>query len=91
MKIEVTGRQGFTPTKAIKDYAEKRLSKVLDFFGHDVIHEVRVVGKVYKQDHIIEVTIPAKGTTLRAEVKDPDMYVAIDKVTDKLVAQIRKK
>ena len=90
MKIEVIGKNGFHPTKAIKEYAEKRFSKVISFFGPDIITEVRVVCKVYKDHHKIEVTIPAKNTILRAEVSDPDMYAAIDKANDKLVAQIRR-
>ncbi|MDY0294286.1 MAG: ribosome-associated translation inhibitor RaiA [Acholeplasmataceae bacterium] len=90
MKFEVVGKNGFTPTDAIKAYAEKKLHKVVSFFGPDVVFEVRVVCKVYKDHHKIEVTIPAKGTVLRAEVSDIDMYAAIDKVSDKLVAQIRR-
>jgi putative sigma-54 modulation protein len=90
MKFEVLGKNGFTPTDAIKAYAEKRFNKVVSFFGPDVVQEVRVVCKVYKDHHKIEVTIPAKGNVLRAEVSDPDMYAAIDKANDKLVAQIRR-
>lgn len=90
MKFEVVGKNGFAPTNAIKDYAEKKLNKVVSFFGPEVISEVRVVCKVYKDHHKIEVTIPAKGTVLRAEVSDIDMYSAIDKASDKLVAQIRR-
>ncbi|TVP86495.1 MAG: ribosome-associated translation inhibitor RaiA [Acholeplasmataceae bacterium] len=90
MKFEVLGKNGFVPTDAIRAYAEKRLMKVVSFFGPEVISEIRVVCKVYKDHHKIEVTIPAKSTVLRAEVTDPDMYTAIDKANDKLVAQIRK-
>lgn len=90
MKFEVVGKNGFVPTNAIKVYAEKKLSKVVSFFGPEVISEVRVVCKVYKDHHKIEVTIPAKGTVLRAEVSDIDMYSAIDRASDKLVAQIRR-
>ncbi|MFP4177809.1 MAG: ribosome hibernation-promoting factor, HPF/YfiA family [Acholeplasmataceae bacterium] len=90
MKYEVLGKNGFVPTQAIKDYAEKRLNKVVSFFGPDVIHEVRVVCKVYRDHHNVEVTIPAKSTVLRAEVSDVDMYAAIDRANDKLVSQIRR-
>jgi len=90
MKFEVVGKNGFEPTNAIKAYAEKRFNKVISFFGPDVITEVRVLCKVYKDHHKIEVTIPAKGTVLRAEVSDQDMYSAIDKANDKLIAQIRR-
>ncbi len=90
MKFEVLGKNGFIPTEAIKQYAEKRFNKVVSFFGPEVVSEVRVVCKVYKDHHKIEVTIPTKGNVLRAEVSDPDMYAAIDKANDKLVAQIRR-
>jgi putative sigma-54 modulation protein len=90
MKFEVVGKNGFAPTNAIKLYAEKKLNKVVSFFGPEVISEVRVVCKVYKDHHKVEVTIPAKGTVLRAEVADIDMYAAIDRASDKLVAQIRR-
>lgn len=90
MKFEVLGKNGFIPTQAIRDYAEKRFAKVVSFFGPEVINEVRVVCKVYKDHHKIEVTIPARNTILRAEAQDADMYAAIDKANDKLVAQIRR-
>ena len=90
MKFEVVGKNGFTPSDAIKAYAEKRFNKVVSFFGPEVVSEGRVLCKVYKDHHKVEVTIPAKGTVLRAEVIDADMYAAIDKANDKLVAQIRK-
>lgn len=90
MKYEILGKNGFVPTQAIKDYAEKRLSKVVSFFGPDVIHEVRVVCKVYRDHQKVEVTIPARSTVLRAEVSDVDMYAAIDRANDKLVSQIRR-
>ena len=90
MKYEIVGKNGFTPTQANKDYAIKKLEKVVNFFGADVVLEVRVVFKVYNAFHKVEVTIPAKQTILRAEVSDKDMYAAIDLVVDKLVMQIRK-
>jgi len=90
MNLRGVGKNGFVPTKAIKNYAERKLSKVISFFGPDVVSEVRVVCKVYKDHHKIEVTIPVRGTVLRAETMEQDMYAAIDKVIDKLVAQIRR-
>jgi len=90
MRIEIIGREGFVPNKRQKAYVEKRLAKVVDIFGPNVISEIRVVCKQYKDHYKIEVTIPAKRTILRAEVQDKDMLTAVDKVTDKLVAQIRK-
>ncbi|MFA5560870.1 MAG: ribosome-associated translation inhibitor RaiA [Acholeplasmataceae bacterium] len=90
MKFEILGKNGFVPSDAIKAYAEKRLAKVVSVFGPGVVHEVRIVCKVYKDHHKVEVTIPAKSTIIRAEVADVDMYAAIDKANDKLIAQIRR-
>lgn len=90
MKYDITGKNGFVPTEAIKDYAKKRLDKVVSFFGPGVVQEVRVVCKVYKDHHKVEVTIPTKSNILRAESSDYDMYSAIDKANDKLQSQIRR-
>lgn len=90
MKIEVVGKNGFVPTEAIRKYAEKRLDKVISLFGEEIINRVRVVTKVYKDHHKVEVTIYGQGQQIRSEVTDPDMYAAIDKSVDKLVAQIRR-
>ncbi len=90
MLFEVLGKNGFEPTQAIKDYAEKRLSKVIDFFGPNVVREIRVVCKVYKDHHKVEVNVFSKGNHIRAEVVDVDMYAAIDLANDKLISQIRR-
>ncbi len=90
MKFEVIGKNGFVPTEAIKSYAEKKLQKVIDFFGKDVVQSVTVICKVYKDHHKVEVTIPAPSIILRSEVSEQDMYAAIDRSVDALTAQIRK-
>jgi len=90
MRYEITGKNGFTPTQANRDYIEKKLEKVVNFFGPEIILEVRVVCKVYNAYHKVEVTIPAKKIVLRAEVSDKDMYAAVDLVVDKLISQIKK-
>ncbi len=90
MTFEVLGKNGFVPTNAIKAYAEKRLHKVESLFGRQVVDEIRVMCKVYKDHHKVEVNVIAKGTLVRAEASDPDMYAAIDKANDKLIAQIRR-
>lgn len=88
--IEIIGKNGFVPTEAIKQYAERRLGKVQSMFSEDAINRIRVVTKVYSNFHKVEVTVYAIGQTIRAEVSDADMYAAIDKSIDKLVVQIRK-
>lgn len=90
MKVEVVGKNGFATTQAINEYAFKKIQKVEQFFGPDVIQEARIVCKVYNDHQKVEITIPAKSLILRAEVCDEDMYSAIDRAVDKLIAQVRK-
>ena len=91
MKIEVIGKNGFTPSAANREYAEKKLRKLNDFFGEDNDLRALVVCKVYnKQIHKVEITIPTKNLTMRAECSEQDLYAAIDVAVDKLLQQVRK-
>lgn len=90
MKVEVLGKNGFTPSEANKEYAEKKLSKLDNFLEMPDLAIARVVCKIYKEGHKVEVTIPAKGMVLRAEALEQHLYAAIDEVVDKLLGQIRK-
>lgn len=90
MKVEVVGKNGFTPSDPIKKYATDKLSK-LDKMLYDSNNvTARVVCKVYKAYHKVEVTIPSKNIILRAEVSEADVYAAIDGAIDKLMKQIRR-
>ena len=88
MRVEVRGKNGFVVTDAISAYAEDKLDKVERYFRENL--EAFVVCKVYNDHHKVEVTIPTKYYTMRAEVSDNDMYAAIDLAIDKLESQIRK-
>ena len=88
MNVQVRGKNGFTVTKSIEGYAVNKLEKIERYFKEEL--DAYVVGKVYKDHHKIEVTIPTKYYTMRAEVNDADMYAAIDLAVDKLESQIRK-
>ncbi|MGL4949394.1 MAG: ribosome hibernation-promoting factor, HPF/YfiA family [Anaeroplasmataceae bacterium] len=90
MKIEVVGKNGFIPSANNKDYIAKKLSKLENFFDENHTLEARVVCKVYKEFHKVEVTIPIKKGILRAEVSDENLYSAVDKTIEKLISQIRK-
>jgi len=88
MRVQVRGKNGFVVTDAITTYAEGKLDKVERYFKEDL--EAFVVCKIYKDHHKVEVTIPTKYYTMRAEVGNDDMYAAIDLTIDKLESQIRK-
>ena len=88
MIVEVRGKNGFTITEAIEQYAQDKLTKIERYFKEEL--EAYVVCKVYNDHHRVEVTIPTKYYTMRAEVSDKDMYAAVDLTIDKLESQIRK-
>ena len=90
MKVEIVGKNGFAPSDANKEYAIKKLSKLKEQLSDYDNVTARVVCKVYKTYHKVEVTIPAKNIILRAEVTEADLYAAIDLVIDKLMKQIRR-
>lgn len=78
-------------TDAIRNYVEKRISKLNKFFEDSVEAIAHVNLKVYPDKTAkVEVTIPLSYLTLRAEETSPDLYASIDLVTDKLERQVRK-
>ena len=87
MKITTTGRK-IDVTPGLKNYVEKKLSRLSKFFGESAAAQVTL--SVQKDYHIIEVTVHHEGMIFRAEVRERDMYSAIDKVGDVLERQIRK-
>ena len=90
LKFNIRG-ENVDLTDAIRDYVEKRISKINKFLEDNVDATAHVNLKVYKNKTFkVEVTIPLPYLTLRAEETSNDMYASIDLVTDKLERQIRK-
>lgn len=78
-------------TKAIRDYAEKKVGKLVRFFDDAPDATAYVNLKVYPDKTAkAEVTIPLSFLVLRAEETTADLYASIDLVVDKLERQIRK-
>lgn len=80
-------------TEAIRNYVEKRVSKLEKYFDEDRTPEstAHVNLKVYSDKNAkVEVTIPLPYIVLRAEETSHDLYASIDLVVDKLERQIRK-
>jgi putative sigma-54 modulation protein len=67
---------------------EEKLSKLEKYFKPDT--DVNVTLSVEKERQKIEVTIPTKGHTIRAEEVSNDMYVSIDLVEETLERQLIK-
>jgi len=78
-------------TPAIREYVETKIEKIERYFGEEIEAKANVNLKVYNDKQTkVEVTIPMKNVTLRAEERHNDMYAAIDLIVDKLERQIRK-
>lgn len=89
MKYSIRGEH-LEVTEALRDYVEKKLSRLGKYFETPLSNEVNVTLSVVKGMQTVEVTITLPGMLLRAEEKNTDMYAAMDLVTDKLERQIRK-
>ena len=77
-------------TPAIRDHVESKIEKVERFFNGDINANANVNLKINNGKAKVEVTIPMKNLTLRAEERHDDMYAAVDLIVDKLERQIRK-
>ncbi|WP_071393571.1 ribosome hibernation-promoting factor, HPF/YfiA family [Bacillus tuaregi] len=78
-------------TPAIREYVEKKISRLEKYFTETPKANVNVNLKVYNDKKAkVEVTIPMQNLVLRAEEVNEDMYAGIDLITDKLERQIRK-
>ena len=87
MRYLISGKN-ITVTDELKEAIYKKLGKLEKFFTPDT--KVYVTLSVQKQRQKIEVTIPLKGHTIRAEQESDDMYVSIDLVEEIIVRQLRK-
>jgi putative sigma-54 modulation protein len=88
MRLDVRGKNGLEITPAIRSYIEKKLKRIERLFATEI--DAFVVCKVYAEMTKVEITIPIKFITIRAEVEDKDLYAAVDLAIDKLESQIRK-
>ena len=85
MRYTITGRN-IEVTPGLKAAVEKKIGKLEHFFTPDT--EVIVALSAQKDQQKIEVTIPVKGNTIRAEESSTDMYVSIDLVEEIIERQI---
>jgi putative sigma-54 modulation protein len=88
MKMTVRGKNNLEITEALKEYVQKRLSKIDKYFHVDT--EAQAVLGTLRGQHTVEVTVGVNGMILRAEETTGDMYASVDLVVDKLERQIAK-
>lgn len=76
-------------TEAIKDYVEKKLTRIEKYFGDETV-DANVKIKVERNYQIAEMYITSNGMSYKAVTEDKDLYASIDKDIDILEGQIRK-
>jgi putative sigma-54 modulation protein len=89
MKLHIHGKN-VTVTQAMQESAEKKLTMLEKYFNVDENTSANISIKVYPASLKVEITVFSKVGILRAEVKHPDYYAALDLAIDKLEEQIRK-
>lgn len=87
MNIKITGKD-LKATDAIKDYVEKKVERLVKYFGEDF--DVTATIKCEKNEQIAEMLVLVETDTYKAVTAHKDLYAAIDKDIDILEGQIRK-
>src|SRR5690554_508678 len=88
MEIRIQGKN-LEVTKALQDYAEKKVAKISKFFEQEPL-EVQVTMAVERETHIVDITVSVNGLLLRGEEKTADMYSSIDGAVNKIERQVHK-
>ncbi len=89
MNITIRGDK-VSITDAIREQVNTKLNKLNKYFESPETINVVVNINVNNLSQKIEVTIPTKQFTIRAEESSEDLYISLDLVIDKLERQIRK-
>ncbi len=87
MKYTYVGKS-YVVSDAVKEYSEKRFDRLSNLLSDGT--DVKLTFSVTKLEQKVEVTVKLDKRTIRCEVKDKDMYVAIDKAVDVLYSQVVK-
>lgn len=89
MKYQIIGKN-IDVTDSIRADIEKKLSRMDKYFTSPDEVTCRAVVRSYNVGAKVEITIFTKEMDFRAEVRDNDLYAAVDFAVDKLEGQMRK-
>ena len=87
MNLQISGHH-LEVSPAIRDYVSQKLQKVTRHFDHVI--DIHVVLSVEKLNQKAEVTLHVPGKDIFVESVDPNLYAAVDDLTDKLDRQVQK-
>lgn len=92
MRIVISGRH-LEITDAIRDYAEKKITRIKKYFDHIVEMDITLSAEHSKVDgkkHTADVLLFVNGNKIKAKAVAVDLYAAIDEVHDILENQVVK-
>ena len=87
MNVTILGKD-IPATEAIKDYVEKKLERLVKYFGEEF--DVSVTLRTERNEQIAEMTVKTATDTYRAVTAHNDLYASIDKNIDIVEGQVRK-
>lgn len=87
MQINLTGHH-IEVTDSLRDYVNEKLAKLERHF--DKVSNTHVILTVENVRHKAEATVHMSGHDIFAESTEEDMYVAIDRLAEKLDRQVKK-
>ena len=87
MRFTITGKN-IEVTEGLRSAIEEKIGKLDKYFSSEI--QVTVTLSVEKERQKIEVTIPVKGSIIRAEEVSNDMYFSIDLVEEVIERQLRR-
>lgn len=87
MQITTTFRH-MEPSEALKSYVNEKIERVKKYIDEPIVTQAYLT--VEKIRHIAEITLTAKGVTIKASEASNDMYASIDVVADKIERQLRR-
>ncbi len=87
MNLVISGKN-LDITEGLRSAVEEQIAKLERYFSEST--EVHVTLSTQKNRQKIEITIPMKGSIIRAEEESNDMYTSIDLVEEVIERQLRK-
>ncbi|MCS6949156.1 MAG: ribosome-associated translation inhibitor RaiA [Armatimonadota bacterium] len=87
MQVQFRDVEGSLPP-AVREYVEKKINRLERHFKN--FRNATVVHEEVRGRHTVEITLNGDGITLRAEDSNSDLRATVDRVVDKLDAQLAR-
>ncbi|MBQ9949215.1 MAG: ribosome-associated translation inhibitor RaiA [Clostridia bacterium] len=87
MRISIIGK-GMEVSDYLREVAEKQAEKLSKYFNDDT--QMQIIMSIQRNRHIVEVTIPYRGGTIRAAEATGDMYASMGAALKKIEKQVLK-